>query len=553
MGINHWWAHGLGLLLSKSEYRDLDEFSGKKIAIDLSIWMNQLLSSDIDKLASTSEPVERSPDLLRNIQTRHETFVSQGITPVYVYDGFAPEVKNKTRAKRKELRDKDGKAWTSLLERGLNNVAQEFTEQELVDAAKSRMKMRKPTYLDQAAILKWMKSEDIHVIGSLFEADQQMVKLEQEGMVDGILSEDGDIVALGGKLVLAKLSRKSNGNFQVKVFDRAEFMQSDNPYNSKLCKYPGIETHCALLLGNDYHHISGNGEVTVLGTKEKSYAATGARKENGMLDKLDGADDKLEWVRKFGQKGTKELSPEVFNQYKDSYHYMLHSPTLGLDGNGNVTIKPLNELPVQHLSWTALLGNDLGLGELLHDTNALSAIYNCDVLPMTRKPLGVYDDELSRPCLFQSLDFTAHPINVQPKLCIVNWLRARGIDARVSDSRCELENFVRSSLDKGKQVQANVLKPIVGVHDGFHKIKMRLADNELDTPSQKYVTVMKKLELISDDVIDRELGERQGKPCIRRRVEKLIKSGNFHASSIRCRNVQCKETSIPCILFTIEC
>ncbi|EJK56021.1 hypothetical protein THAOC_24161, partial [Thalassiosira oceanica] len=76
--------------------------------------MNQLLSSDIDKLASTSEPVERSPDLLRNIQTRHDTFVSQGITPVYVYDGFAPEVKNKTRAKRKELRDKDGKAWTNV-------------------------------------------------------------------------------------------------------------------------------------------------------------------------------------------------------------------------------------------------------------------------------------------------------------------------------------------------------------------------------------------------------------------------------------------------------
>jgi len=415
------------------------------------------------------------------------------------------------------------------------------------------MKMKKPTYLDQAAILKWMKSKDIHVVGSLFEADQQMVKLEQDGAVDGILSEDGDIVALGGKLVLAKLSRKSNGKFQVKAFDRAEFMQSDNPYNSKLCKYPGIETHCALLLGNDYHHISGNGEVTVLGTKESSYNTTGARKDNGMLDKLDGADDKLEWVKKFGQKGTKKLSPEVFNRYKDSYKYMLHSPTLGLDDKGNATIEPLNGLPVEYLSWTDLLGSDLGLGELLHDTNALSAIYNCDVLPMTRKPLVVYDAELSRPCLFQSLDFDAHPINVQPKLCIVNWLRARGMDARVSDSRFELESLVRSCLDKDKPVQANVLKPIVGIHDGFHKIQMRLAGNDLDTPSQKYVALMKKFELISDDVIDRELGNRQGKPCIRSRVKKLINSGNFHASSIRCRNVQCKETSIPCILCTIEC
>merc|ERR1712037_734776 len=113
-----------------------------------------------------------------------------------------------------------------------------------------------------------------------------------------------------------------------------------------------------------------------------------------------------------------------------------------------------------------------------------SAIYHCDDLPLTRKPLDLYDKELSRPCLFQSLNFTVHPINVQPRLCIVNWLRARGMDVRVSDSRFELESLVRGCLDKEKPVQANVLKPIVGVHDGFDKIQMRQADNELDTPSQ---------------------------------------------------------------------
>ena len=90
MGINHWWKHGLGLLLSKSEYRDLADFEGKRIAVDLSIWLNQLLVTDVDKLASTCKPVELCPDLLKNIQKRHDDLEAKGIIPVYVYDGPAP-------------------------------------------------------------------------------------------------------------------------------------------------------------------------------------------------------------------------------------------------------------------------------------------------------------------------------------------------------------------------------------------------------------------------------------------------------------------------------
>ena len=97
MGIKDWWKHGLGLLLSKSEYRDLADFKGKRIAVDLSIWLNQLLVTDVDKLASTCEPVERCPDLLKYIQKRHEDLEAEGIILVYVYDGPAPNVKTTQR------------------------------------------------------------------------------------------------------------------------------------------------------------------------------------------------------------------------------------------------------------------------------------------------------------------------------------------------------------------------------------------------------------------------------------------------------------------------
>ena len=552
MGIKHWWHHGLGLLLSKSECRDLSDFHGKRIAVDLSIWLNQFLLTDVDKLASTCEPVERCPDLLKYVQKRHEDLVAEGIIPVYVYDGPAPDVKNETKAKRKKGLQTAGKEWLSLLARGIADTTAEFTAQELSDASKARMKMKKPTYLDQAGILAWMKSEDIEVYGSLFEADQQMVKLEKDGVVDGIFSEDGDIVALGGRLVLAKLSRKASGKFQVKVFDRNEFMRCDNPYNSKLSKYPALMTHCALLLGNDYHHIEGNGEATVLGKRDKSYSTTGARQDDGMLDKLNEAGDKMKWVENFGVQGKRPLEVEVFNRYVDSYMYMLHAPTLRINGDGSATIEPLNRLPEEHSSWEDYFRTDFDLGELSQDK--ITAIYKCDVLPLTRQPLAAYEKELSRPCLFQELDFGCHPICVQPPLCLVNWLRARGIEAKTEHPRSELEELARKCIDQDKPVQANVLKPIVGVHDGFEKIKLRLVENERDSPSPKYVEILKSMERISNEVIDRNLGaEREGRPSIRRRVAKLIKSGNYNPKSIRCRNVACRETGVPCILFTVEC
>ena len=54
-------------------------------------------------------------------------------------------------------------------------------------------------------VKEWVKvkhSVNVHLFGAPFEADAQLVALEQEGLVDGILTCDGDIFFLGGKNVL---------------------------------------------------------------------------------------------------------------------------------------------------------------------------------------------------------------------------------------------------------------------------------------------------------------------------------------------------------------
>ena len=51
--------------------------------------------------------------------------------------------------------------------------------------------------------LKWVENMRkrkfrMMVFGAPFEADAQLVQLEEQGLIDAILSSDGDIVLLGG-------------------------------------------------------------------------------------------------------------------------------------------------------------------------------------------------------------------------------------------------------------------------------------------------------------------------------------------------------------------
>ena len=71
------------------------------------------------------------------------------------------------------------------------------------------------------------------------------------------------------------MSRKNNGQYQFKVFDREKFMHSENPYKSKITHDQHLMADVALLLGNDYcPMIHGNGVVKVVSG------------ENSMVDML---------------------------------------------------------------------------------------------------------------------------------------------------------------------------------------------------------------------------------------------------------------------------
>ena len=72
--------------------------------------------------------------------------------------------------------------------------------------------------------------------------------------------------------------------------------------------------------------------------------------------------------------------------------------------------------------------------------------------------------------LFADLDFAKDPIQCQPTMCLVNWLRARLLDIPLSTPRNVIERHVRFLLRLQRPVSDAPLQPIVGQHDGYFGI-----------------------------------------------------------------------------------
>ena len=81
-------------------------------------------------------------------------------------------------------------------------LADPLTDQQhgKVGKVKQNMsKLSKPTDEMLYVIVSWLKEEGIDVVCAPFEAEWQLVFVEKIGFIDGIMTEDGDVIALGAQ------------------------------------------------------------------------------------------------------------------------------------------------------------------------------------------------------------------------------------------------------------------------------------------------------------------------------------------------------------------
>ncbi|CAE6432379.1 unnamed protein product [Rhizoctonia solani] len=180
----------LPLLKSIHVNTNIAAFSGKTLAVDGYVWLHRgayACAVQIVKGQYTTKYVDYAMHRVRML--RHH-----GIAPFLVFDGGPLPAKRGTEKDREEKRAKNFAQAQMLEAQGKGNEAYEYYK-KCVDIT--------PQMAYQ--LIKALRAEGIPYIVAPYEADAQMAYLEREGIVDGIITEDSDLVVFGCRNLLFKL------------------------------------------------------------------------------------------------------------------------------------------------------------------------------------------------------------------------------------------------------------------------------------------------------------------------------------------------------------
>lgn len=122
-----------------------------------------------------------------------------GVTPYIVFDGDYLPSKAGTETDREKRREASRMAGLELLNAG--KTSQAYLEfQKAVDVTPEMARQ----------LIDELKKSGVQYVVAPYEADAQMVYLERHGIVDGIISEDSDLLVFGAKCLLTKLDQYGN-------------------------------------------------------------------------------------------------------------------------------------------------------------------------------------------------------------------------------------------------------------------------------------------------------------------------------------------------------
>lgn len=119
-----------------------------------------------------------------------------GVTPYLVFDGDRLPSKSGTEKSRRDRRKESRAAGMELLKMGKTSQAHQEL-QKAVDITPEMARM----------LIEELKRNNVQYVVAPYEADSQMAYLEKKGMIDGILSEDSDLLVFGAKTLLTKLDQ----------------------------------------------------------------------------------------------------------------------------------------------------------------------------------------------------------------------------------------------------------------------------------------------------------------------------------------------------------
>ncbi|KPI44413.1 Exodeoxyribonuclease 1 [Cyphellophora attinorum] len=184
----------LPLLKSIQKPCTLKKFAGQTLGIDAFGWLHRGSAACAVDLA-LDKPTKKYVEFAVG---RVRMLLDFGIIPYLVFDGDSLPSKAGTNAERRKQREEAKATGLALLQTGKQSQAY----RELQKSVSVTPYMAK----ELIEAIKAMKVEVRYVVAP-YEADAQLVYLESKGIIDGILSEDSDMLVYGAKRLITKLNQ----------------------------------------------------------------------------------------------------------------------------------------------------------------------------------------------------------------------------------------------------------------------------------------------------------------------------------------------------------
>ncbi|KAI1762295.1 hypothetical protein GGR53DRAFT_502136 [Hypoxylon sp. FL1150] len=182
----------LPLLKSIQRPTELKKYAGETFGVDAYVWLHRGAVSCAIELAQ-GKPTRKYVDFAMNRVRMAKHF---GITPYLVFDGGYLPSKAITEDSRKKRREECKKVGFDLLKAG--KPAQAHAElQKAIDVTPEMARH----------LIEELKKANIPYVVAPYEADPQLVYLERQGHISGIISEDSDLLVFGAKRLLTKLDQ----------------------------------------------------------------------------------------------------------------------------------------------------------------------------------------------------------------------------------------------------------------------------------------------------------------------------------------------------------
>jgi exonuclease 1 len=171
---------------------EIKKYDGNTLGIDGYGWLHRGAVACAIELAQ-GKPTRKYVDFVMH---RVRLFKHFRVTPYFVFDGDYLPSKAGTEASREKRREASRKAGLELLKAG--KPAQAHQElQKAIDVTPEMARL----------LIEELKKAQVPYVVAPYEADAQLIYLERQGLIDGIVSEDSDLLVFGAKRLLTKMDQ----------------------------------------------------------------------------------------------------------------------------------------------------------------------------------------------------------------------------------------------------------------------------------------------------------------------------------------------------------